>query len=84
MVDTLIGHTEAINTLDSIYYETTSVNQQSPLTITLVCSSSADSSIKIWSRCQNSNFNNDQTISSKSKGFALSLKLILLPLTNCK
>lgn len=54
---------------------------------TLIASASVDSTVRIWKRQSdfnlNANFSCEQVISCKMNGFALALKLYLLPLSNC-
>ena len=59
----------------------------SDLIKTLLSSSSADSTIKIWSRNDSENekkFLFEQSIPTKLKGFVFALKFSVLTGTNCK
>jgi WD40 repeat protein len=72
-IDILNGHTDSVFVCDAIY------DQES----TIVCSSSADSSVKLWYREKlNEKFECLQTLASKSKGFALALKIFNMPILN--
>ena len=72
-----------MNVLDSIYYKS---NDNHSIK-TLLCSSSADSSVKIWTRDNSEHetkFLLEQSIPTKLKGFAFALKFCILTCSNCK
>ena len=73
-------HTESVNVLDGIYYKS------NDLIKTIVCSSAADSTVKIWFRGDSINekkFIAEQSIPTKHKGFAFALKFYILTISNC-
>ncbi|CAF0711829.1 unnamed protein product [Brachionus calyciflorus] len=79
----LNGHTNSISIADAFYFD-----ESNKVLTTFIASASVDSTVRIWKRrsenydIKNSNFTQDQVITSKMNGFALALKFYLLPISN--
>ena len=93
-IQTLQAHTDNVCVADAMWYiETSTTTSNNKQLQTILASSSVDSTVRIWARHSDFNFNNqqneralfacDQVIKSKANGFALALKFYLLPLAKC-